>query len=437
LHPLDWFRSGKRVLTIGSVHLDTIALSSAGDPQGDVTQVGKITHSVGGSAYNVAANLAAQHRRKRAIENVGVYSILPQHSVLTEIIKYKIDAAGVNSKFVRLYREFLTHRVRGGGYVGVLDDQRLVRQAVVDAAMHDANIFQDRSEGAYLASAIDWADMLVLDADLAVSTVNHVAEHAHDNGKPLFVCIGAPTAGMRGWIHSHDENMAMCVSGRLVVLGHMLEQLGLEESETEAFRAFVTDGTGPGTLDINAICRLLKTNHVVCCNVRDARGVALLAAGERPYSCFLPTGEDVRERILHGKSAGVVDGALAGFIESYAYVKKKRAKAEGTAPLSDATRRFYNSNIMDFVEHVSQSEGATPGSVISFEEEARQQSRWAKIWRLTRIAFDVLPVFKYLLSVAAAIIALYVVDLCLDVLAYLGYHVEMPEKSWLRMLLRR
>jgi hypothetical protein len=49
----------------------------------------------------------------------------------------------------------------------------------------------------------------------------------------------------------------------------------------------------------------------------------------------------------------------------------------------------------------------------------------------------VLPVFKYLLSVAAAIIALYVVDLCLDVLAYLGYHVEMPEKSWLRMLLRR
>ena len=48
-----------------------------------------------------------------------------------------------------------------------------------------------------------------------------------------------------------------------------------------------------------------------------------------------------------------------------------------------------------------------------------------------------LPVFKYLLSVAAAIIALYLIDLGLDVLAYLGYHVEIPEKSWLRMLLRR
>ena len=40
--------------------------------------------------------------------------------------------------------------------------------------------------------------------------------------------------------------------------------------------------------------------------------------------------------------------------------------------------------------------------MISFEEEARQQSRLAKLWRLTKIAFDVLPVFKYLLSVAAA-----------------------------------
>ena len=101
------------------------------------------------------------------------------------------------------------------------------------------------------------------------------------------------------------------------------------------------------------------------------------------------------------------------------------------------TRRVFNTNIVDFVEHVSQSEGATPGSVISFEEEARQQSRWAKLWRLTRIAFDVLPVFKYLLSVAAAIIALYLVDVGLDVLAYFGYHVELPDKSWVRLLLRR
>jgi hypothetical protein len=430
-----WFHSGTRVLTVGSVHLDTIALSRSNDPSDDVTHIGNITHSVGGSAYNIAANLAAHHGRQKAVSEAAVYSILPQHSVLTEIIKYKIDVAGVNSRFVRLYKDFLAHRVRGGGYVGILDDKRLVRQAVVDAAMHDANIFQDRREGDFLGSAIAWADMLVVDADLAVSTVNHVAQHAYDFGKPLFVCIGSPLAGLRGWIYSHDENTATCVSGRLGVFSTMLEQLKHPKGEIDAFRRFV--GTGNAAdFDINAICKLLKTRHVVCCNVRESQGIALLAAGEQPYACFLATPEEMRTRILHGNSAGVVDGALAGFIESCARLAKRRNSENGDL-VTAATRKVFNSNVLDFVERVSQSEGATPGSVISFEEEARQQSRLAKLWRLTKIAFDVLPVFKYLLSVAAAIIALWLIDRGLDVLSYLGYHIELPDKSWMRMLLRR
>ena len=74
------------------------------------------------------------------------------HGIPRTRLPHEIDAAGIDSRFVRLYRDFLTHRVRGGGYVGILDDQRLVRQAVVDAAMHDANIFQDRGEGDFLAA---------------------------------------------------------------------------------------------------------------------------------------------------------------------------------------------------------------------------------------------------------------------------------------------
>ena len=425
-----WFRSGKRVLTIGSVHLDTIALSRSPASAEDVTLVGNITHSVGGSAYNIAANLASHHARRKAVREVAIYSILPQHSVLTEIIKYKIDAAGIDSKFIRLYRDFNNRHVRGGGYVGILDDERLIRHAVVDAAMHDANIFQDRSERAYLESAITWADALVFDSDLAVSTVNHIADHARDYGKPFFVCVGSPLAGVRSWIHSHDENLATCLSGRLRVLCVMLEQLKLPPAQIAAFRQFVETGAGETGVDVNAICSLLKTKHVVCCNVRQSRGFALLAAGETPYSCFFATPDDVRSRVQHGNSAGVVDGALAGFIESYAHLGADDRVGNGT-------RKLFSTNILDFVAHVSESEGATPGSVISFEEEARQQSRLAKLWRLTKIAFDVLPVFKYLLSIAAAIIALWLIDVGLDVLAYFGYKVTLPDKSWMRMLLRR
>jgi sugar/nucleoside kinase (ribokinase family) len=428
-----WFRRGKRVLTIGSVHLDTIALSNS-PTTGDVTHVGSITHSVGGSAYNIAANLASHHGR--SIAQTAVYSILPQHSVLTEIIKYKIDAAGVSSEYIRLYKGFIGRHVRGGGYVGVLDNARLMRHAVVDAAMYDANIFRDPTESTYLESAVAWADYIMLDADLAVSTVNRVADHTRDHGKPLFVSIGSPTAGIRSWTHSHSENLATCVGGRLLVLCQILGALEVPAAEIEAFRQFVESGSTAEPFDINAICRRLMTQHVVCCNVQKSHGFALLAAGKRPYQCFFATPEEVRNRIQAGKSAGIVDAAHAGFIHSYAKLDREGKIVEGEA-VNDATQRVFNTNILDLVEHVSESEGATPGSVISFEEEARQQSRLAKIWRLTKIAFDVLPVFKYLLSIAAAIIALWLLDRGIDVLAYFGYELPLPDKSWLGTLLRR
>ena len=248
--------------------------------------------------------------------------------------------------------------------------------------------------------------------------------------------MGSPTAGIRGWIHSHGENVATCLSGRLRVLCIMLEQLEFPGGKIAAFRRFAETGSSDAQLDINGICRVLKATHLVCSNVRDAQGFALLAAGEMPRCFFFPIPDEVRTRIQGGNSAGVMDGALAGFIEAYACVDRSLG-SKGSNHLNDATERTFSTSILDFVDRVSQSEGATPGSVISFEEEARQESRWAKLWRLTRIAFDVLPVFKYLLSVAAAIIALYLVDLGLDVLAYFGYHIELPDKSWLRLLLRR
>lgn len=346
----DWFRSGKRVLAIGSVHLDTIGVSRSSTTPQDETLIGNIIHSVGGSAYNIAANLASRHGQATALRDVAVYTILPQHSVLTEIIRYKIDVAGINSRFVRLYREFNDQRVRGGGYVGILDDQRLIRQAVVDAAMHDANISQDRSERAYLASAIAWADMLVLDADLAVTTVNHVAKHAQDHGKPLFMCIGSPQAGLRGWIQSHDENTATCLSGRLGVLCSMLEQLELAQSEIDGFRAFVERGEETSAFDVNAICKRLRTRHIVTCNVRQAQGFAVLASGERPYSCFLTTLSEVRARIQHGNSAGVVDGAHAGFISSCAHLAQNDQKrpTEASPLVGDATRKMFGMHILDW-----------------------------------------------------------------------------------------
>ncbi len=114
-----------------------------------------------------------------------------------------------------------------------------------------------------------------------------------------------------------------------------------------------------------------------------------------------------------------------------------RRKVEDGNLVNDATQKHFHTSILDFVEHVSESEGATQGSVISFEEQASEQSQLAKLWRLTRIALDVLPVFRYLLSIGALIIALWLLDVALDVFRYFGYDVNILDKPWLRMLLRR
>lgn len=432
-----WFRRGKRVLTIGSVHLDTIALSSSTGQSGE-PEVGSIIHSVGGSAFNIAANLAMHQDSKNTIASAAVYSILPQHSVLTEIIKYKSNAAGVNSNFLRLYKEFHGKRVRGGGYVGVLNEEnRLTRTAVVDAAMHEADIFADPEEAATLETAIRWADILVLDADLAVATVNRIAEHARSNNKPLFMCIGSEQAGLRTWLHSNVANCAVCVSGRLRVLCGILARLqAVPEAEVAAFRSFVETGVHDSAFDINRICSQLKTKYLVCSNIRVSRGFALLASGDTPYKCFFATPEDVRTRMQQGNSAGVVDGALAGFIQSYAQLAQA-GQSDDANFVSDENRELFRTNILDFVERVSESEGATPGSVVSFEEQASQQSQFAKLWRLTRIAFEMLPVFRFIFSIAAFIIAYWIIEKSLDLLAYFDIQIPLLDPAWLRTIIRR
>jgi hypothetical protein len=433
-----WPRTGKRILAVGSVHLDTIALSSTPTTTfDDVTHVGNITHSVGGSAYNVAANLASQLAHQKAIREVAIYSILPQHSVLTEIIRYKIKAAGIDTRFVRLYREFKNKRVRGGGYVGVLDEKdKLIRTAVVDAAMHEANIFQDKEERTALESAMAWADMLALDSDLAVTTVNHLADHSRDCEKPLFISVGSPTAGMRSWIHSHEENLATCLTGRLLVICKILEQLSFDKAHINAFQEFVETGEMRGSFDVNAICGKLKTRHLLCCNVQKSQGFALFAAGPTPYAHFFQTPVDVRSRVQEGNSAGVMDGVMAGFIQSCAQLLE-RTKAGSDIRVGKDSQRLVDTNILDLVRHVSDTEGATPGSVISFDEQAQEQTAFSKIWRLTRIAFDAVPVFRYLFSIAALIIAAWLAEKALALLKYFGIEIPLPDLTVLRVLIRK
>ena len=121
--------------------------------------------------------------------------------------------------------------------------------------MHDANIFAHRDEAANIERAIQWADMLALDADLAVPTIDHIAEHARTNKKPLFLSVGSALAGTRSWLMSNPANQADCVGGRSLVVSALLANLRVPQEEIDAFRAFVESGDTSRSFDINELCR--------------------------------------------------------------------------------------------------------------------------------------------------------------------------------------
>jgi len=81
-----------RVLVIGSAHLDVI-----GEYQ-DIRYVdrkGKVTYSIGGTAYNIAVDLA-QHRVR-----CFLFTYLKKNSILSRIIWNKLALRGVKRRYVR------------------------------------------------------------------------------------------------------------------------------------------------------------------------------------------------------------------------------------------------------------------------------------------------------------------------------------------------
>jgi sugar/nucleoside kinase (ribokinase family) len=440
----SWFRQfgrHKRVLTIGSVHLDTIADRNFDEPSPPLPHAtGHIIHSIGGNAFNIAVHLAS-HPKRETIKAVAVYTILPEHSFLTELILYKLGSAHIDTSYVRKYTKFAGKLVKGGGYVGIVDQQdREIRWAVVDAALYSVDIFSQPEEVEHLESAIAWADILVSDADLTPTTLNHICDLARDNSKPIFLIFGSEDNALKSWLapNSNKNNIAACVAGRSQIIANLLKSAQVPDRQIQAFEEYVKMGDESLQFDIGQICAALKTQNVLCTHVQSAEGFAVLAARESgPQRFFHSVTKDVKQKV-QSNATGIVDAALSGFIKSYVTLAPKRdVKLERFDLRNEQTQTNLSANIDDYVGHVISSEGATPGSVISFEEDPRAQAGFAKFLRLTGIALDVFPVFKYVLSIVALIVAYQLLDSLVDVLHAFGIDISWLDKKWIAILLRR
>ncbi len=168
------------IAVVGSAHLDVIADSE------DTTldRPGTVRYSIGGSAYNMAVNLA------RAGRVTYMVTVLKQHSILTPLILSKLHRSGIDTGYVRkiagLERDaavkgsdlraggFVAHR-RGGDLTG----------GVTDCVIEKLQFAENSMEWQLVRGAVNRCTTAVVDSNLNASGVCAVLTIAKRGNRPV------------------------------------------------------------------------------------------------------------------------------------------------------------------------------------------------------------------------------------------------------------
>lgn len=164
----------KRILVIGSVHLDIIADYSASTAK-NIDKIGKLTYSVGGVGFNVVSNLALHHSR-----DVIFFSYLNPSSLSGHLISGQLKARGLSMDYVHRSND-----LPESGFVAQLEEGKL-KSAVSCVGMEFIQL-----DLASLDFAIQSTEVILVDCNLSQpqlqQVVGLVAKH---KGKLLFVtCV--------------------------------------------------------------------------------------------------------------------------------------------------------------------------------------------------------------------------------------------------------
>jgi len=160
------------VLVVGAVLLDLIGESNVIQKE-MVNKKGAVTISVGGAAFNVAANLAAKD------VNVSLLTCLKSGSPTTHLIKSAIASSKINQNHVMMFKD-----IGEPAYVALFSDKKFI-SGITCSPIESLNLFS----GNTLRNAVWNSSLVAVDTNLATEQIQGIADLCNDYNKPLVVSV--------------------------------------------------------------------------------------------------------------------------------------------------------------------------------------------------------------------------------------------------------
>ena len=267
------------VLVIGSAHLDMLAEYGT-ETENNIDKIGNLIIALGGSAYNIAVNLADNNIP------VEFVTVLKKDSFSYKLIQESLTQKQISDKYIILGDNGLPE----SGFVAHRQNGKL------KSAVSSTTIEKARISDTLLKDAISSARCIVIDCNLSAGQISQIIQISCKFGKEIFVCSVSESKIERA-IKTNDE-----IDYKLFSMN------SLEVKKFEEYKNINSWGKWDKD-EIIKFCEFFKSETVV------------VTSGQNGYSVFNLSGwkKDFKPHtVVTPKSElGAGDALLAGIIAYY------------------------------------------------------------------------------------------------------------------------
>lgn len=219
------------IMVAGSAHLDILARAKNRDDV--IDRIGSLFIEIGGTACNIAINLAHAGVKVRFLSAMG-------ESAFSKVIVDYLAASGIEPHIV-MRKDLPT-----GGFSAHVNTKGEMVGAISDMPVERVNFDQDS-----IVAAMDDVKAVVLDCNLSALAINRLVTFANDRGLPVYVAgvseekslrIGSVVGKIKGVFLNRKEYEFFCRS----VMSNLIKQTDAAKILKTAI--MVTDGARGSTL---------------------------------------------------------------------------------------------------------------------------------------------------------------------------------------------